>query len=180
MTASPPRGCYHGLQMTVGRALLVVVLALEGFLLLRPDGVLVRAAQNGQPRNADQAGYWWRSSPVHMGCSIFSCARPATRTATYRQDGPRGAIWRAYGFCEQHDPPASPAGLVYRVGQPSRPGYDVPLTPLWTEVYFLLGVLAFGIWCACMWRYARAKTGLAVWSCLLLFHAGVLTGFWIY
>ena len=165
--------------MSAGKALLVLVLAVEGFLLLRPDGILVRAAQDGPRRGTDQAAFWYTNSPVHMGCSIPSCTRPAIRTATYRQTGPRGAIWRAYGFCEKHDPPENSNGLLYRLGQPSRPGYDVPLTPLWTEVYFLLGILAFGIWCACMWRYARAKTSPAVWSGLLLFHAGVLTGFWM-
>src|SRR5579871_815873 len=162
------------------RALLAVLLGFEGFLLLRPDGVLVRAAQHGHRKEDDQAALWWRRSPVHMGCSVRSCTRTATRTATYRQMSPRGAIWRAYGFCEAHDPPQTLTGLVYRLGQPEQPGYDVPLTPFWTEVYFLLGILAFGIWCACVWRYATPRTGRAAWSCLLVLQAVVVAGFWIY
>lgn len=166
--------------MNVGKVLLLFVLATEGVLFLRPDGALVQAARHGQRRGGDQAGYWWRNSPVHMGCSVVSCARPATRTATYRQAGPRGAVWRAYGFCEIHDPPESLTGLVYRLGQPPRAGYDVPLTPLWSEIYFLLGVLAFGIWCACMWGYAKSETSPAVWSCLGLLHAVVVGGYFLY
>ena len=166
--------------MSWAKALLVVLLGIEGFLLLRPDGLLVRAAQRGPRKNPDQAAFWWRNSPVHMGCSIVSCTRPATRTATYRQMGPRGAVWRAYGFCEAHEPPETLTGLVYRLGQPPQAGYDVPLTPLWTEVYFLLGILAFGIWCACIWRYSIAKTSAAGWSCLLLLHAVIATGMWVY
>ena len=166
--------------MSVGKALLVLVLATEGFLFLRPDGVLVQAARHGQRRGNDQAAYWWQNSPVHMGCSVAACNRPATRTATYRQAGPRGAVWRAYGFCEIHDPPASLTELVYRPGQPSRTGYDVPLTAVWGEVYFLLGILAYGVWCACMWRYANSKTRTAVWSGLALLHAAVVGGFLVY
>jgi hypothetical protein len=166
--------------MSAGKALLVLVMAIEGVLFLRPDGVLVHAAQQGQRRYADEAGYWWKNSPVHMGCSVLSCTRPATHTATYRQVGARGAIWRAYGFCDIHDPPESLTGLVYRLGQPPRPGYDVPLTPFWAEIYFLLGIAAFVIWCACMWPYARSKTSSAVWWCLGLLHAAILFGFWKY
>ena len=160
--------------MTFGKGLLVTVLALEGWLLLRPDGVLVRAAGHGQRRSADQAAYWWRNSPVHMGCSIRSCTRPATRTATYRQPGARGTVWRAYGFCEFHDPPADLNALVYRLGQPARPGYDVPLTTFWAEVYFLGGIFAFAIWCVCMWRPAGSSSR-RVWLSILLLHAAVLT-----
>jgi hypothetical protein len=166
--------------MSVGKALLVLVLTAEGFLFLRPDGVLVQAARHGQRRGDDQAGYWWRNSPVHMGCSVVSCSRPATRTATYRQAGPRGTVWRAYGFCEIHDPPESLTGLVYRLGQPTRTGYDVPLTPLWSEVYFLLGIGAYCVWCACMWRYMKSRTTAVVWSSLALLHAAVVAGFLVY
>ena len=161
--------------MGLAKMLLVLLLAAEGFLMLRPGGVLVLAAQPGQRQNREQTADWWRSSPVHMGCSIVNCTRPATRTATYRQTGPRGAIWRAYGFCELHDPPPTLTGLIYRLGQPAHPGYDVPLTPLWTEVYFLLGIVAFGIWCACMWRYAGAGSSPAAWAGLLLVHSAVVT-----
>lgn len=166
--------------MAVGKALLVFVLGLEGILFLRPDGVLVQAARHGQHRGNDQAGSWWRNSPIHMGCSVASCNRPATRTATYRQAGLRGAIWRAYGFCEIHNPPESLTGLVYRPGQPSRAGYDVPLTPVWSEVYFLLGIVAYSVWCACMWRYANAKTRAAVWSGLAMLHGAVVAGFLVF
>lgn len=168
------------LSMKVGKPLLVALLAVEGFLLLRPDGTLVQAARHGDRRTEDQAGYWWRKSPVHMGCSVGSCTRAATRTATYRQFGPRGATWRAYGFCDVHNPPETLDGLVYRQGQPPRPGYDVPLTPLWAEVYFLLGISAFGIWCACMWSYASARARAPVWLCLSLLHVAVLTALWKY
>lgn len=160
--------------MSVRKALLVAVLAVEGFLLLRPDGALVQAARHREPRAADQATFWWHSSPVHMGCSIASCGRPATRTATYRLTSQRATTWRAYGFCEFHTPPESLDGLVYRQGRPPRPGYDIPLAPVWSEVYFLLGIFAFGIWCACMWTYVRAQTRPAVWMGLLLLHCAVL------
>ena len=166
--------------MKLGKTLLVAVLAMEGFLLLRPDGALVRAARQEEPRTTNQARDWWWNSPVHMGCSILSCTRPAVRTATYRQPGPRGVTWRAYGFCEKHDPPESLAGLVYRIGLPPRPGYDVPLTPLWTEVYFLLGIFAFGTWCACMWRYAVSRTSAPAWVVLLLLQGSIVTVLWKY
>jgi len=160
--------------------LLIAALALEGFLLLRPDGALVRAARHNEPRAADQAAFWWRKSPVHMGCSIASCTRPATRTATYRLLGPRATTWRAYGFCERHNPPETLDGLVYRLGQPPRPGYEVPLAPLWSEIYFLLGIFAFAVWCACMWTYVRARTRRTVWAGLLVLHAAILAGLWMY
>jgi hypothetical protein len=161
--------------MRVGKTLMVVVLAIEGFLLLRPDGALVQAARRGEHRTVDLAGYWWRKSPVHMGCSVVSCTRPATRTATYRQPGPRGTTWRAYGFCEFHHPPDELEGLVYRQGQPPRPGYDVPLTTLWSETYFLLGIFAFAMWCACMWRYVNSARR-AVWLSVAALHASILSG----
>ncbi len=161
-------------SMSAAKALLTAVLAVEGFLLLRPDGALVRAARHAEPRAADLAGYWWRKSPVHMGCSVASCTRPATRTATYRLLGPRATTWRAYGFCDLHHPPETLDGLVYRLGQPPRNGYDVPLAPVWSEVYFLLGILAFAVWCACMGTYLRAKTSKRVWAALLMLHASVL------
>lgn len=164
----------------LGKAALVAILAVEGFLLLSPDGALVHAARHGEPHSADQAAFWWRTSSVHMGCSVASCTRPATRTATYRQIGPRGTTWRAYGFCDLHQPPETLAGLVYRLGQPARPGYDVPLTPVWAEIYFLLGILAFGVWCACMWRYTASKTRAGDWLCLGVLHALVLIGLWKY
>src|SRR5579872_5421532 len=165
--------------MKVRKALLIAILAIEGFLLLHPDGVLVQAARHGEHRAADLAAYWWRKSPVHMGCSILSCTRPATRTATYRQLGPRGTTWRAYGFCEFHDPPEELAGLVYRQGQPERPGYEVPLSALWSEIYFLLGIFAFGIWCACMWQYVNS-TSRTVWLSLAALHAAILAALIVY
>jgi hypothetical protein len=166
--------------MGAGKVLLMAVLAVEGVLLLRPDGALVQAARHAEPRAADLAVYWWRESPVHMGCSVASCTRPATRTATYRLTGPRATTWRAYGFCNHHAPPETLEGLVYRQGRPPRPGYDIPLGPVWSEVYFLLGIFAFGIWCACMWTYVRVKTRAAVWAGLLALHAGVLVALWMY
>lgn len=165
--------------MHVGRAILVAVLIVEGFLLLRPDGVLVQVARRGEHRTVDLAGYWWRKSPVHLGCSVLSCTRPATRTATYRQLGPRGTTWRAYGFCEFHNPPEELTGLVYRQGQPPRPGYDVPLTTLWSEIYFLLGILAFAVWCACVWQYVNSASK-TVWLSLFALHASVLAGLLLY
>jgi len=165
--------------MQVGKAVMVAVLTVEGFLLLRPDGALVQAARHGEPRTVDLAGYWWRKSPVHMGCSVLSCTRPATRIATYRQLGPRGTTWRAYGFCDVHSPPEELGGLVYRQGQPPRPGYDVPLTTLWSEIYFLLGIFAFGIWCLCMWRYVNSASK-TVWLSLAALHALILSGLFLY
>jgi hypothetical protein len=165
--------------MKFGKPLLIVILAIEGVLLLGPDGALVQAARHGDHRAADQAVYWWRKSPVHMGCSVASCSRPATRTATYRQTGARGTVWRAYGFCEFHNPPEQLNGLVYRQGQPPRPGYDVPLPTLWSEIYFLLGIFAFGIWCACSWSYVNAARKI-VWLCLGALHALVVAGLVLY
>ena len=166
--------------MEARKALLIAVLAVEGLQLLRPDGALVRAVRHGEPRAAEQAGFWWRKSPVHMGCSVVSCERPATRTATYRLLGPRTTTWRAYGFCQFHQPPETVDGLVYRQGRPPRYGYDIPLTPIWSELYFLLGVLAFGMWCACMWTSIRARVRPAAWAVLLALHAAVLAGLWVY
>lgn len=166
--------------MGLGKALLVLILGIEGLLLLSPDGALVRAARHEEHRAADLPAYWWRKSPVHMGCSVARCSRPATRTATYRQLGPRGTTWRAYGFCEFHNPPEHLNGLVYRPGQPPRPGYDVPLRPLWAEIYFLLGVFAFGIWCAVMWGYASSKPSAAVQAGLFLLHATAIAGLWLF
>lgn len=165
--------------MKVRKVVLVAVLAVEGFLLLRPDGALVQAARHREQRAAEQAVYWWHKSPVHMGCSVPSCIRPATRTATYRQLGPRGTTWRAYGFCEFHNPPEELNGLVYRQGRPPRPGYDVPLTTLWSEIYFLLGILAVGIWCACMWQYVNSANK-TVWLCLGALHALILSSLLLY
>jgi len=165
--------------MGLGKTLLILILGVEGLLLLGPDGALVRAARHSEHQTADLAGYWWRKSPVHMGCSVAGCSRPATRTATYRQLGPRGTTWRAYGFCELHAPPEHLNGLVYRLGQPPRPGYDVPLSPLWAEIYFLLGVLAFGVWCTGMWSYAGWKSGVAARAGLILLHASAIAGLWL-
>jgi hypothetical protein len=162
------------------RALLVAILAVEGFLLLRPDGALVHAAQPPGYRRANEAEYWWKHSPVHMGCSVASCTRPATRTASYRLPGARGVTWRAYGFCDFHDPPPVVDGLVYRLGHPPGFTYDVALTPVWTETYFLLGVFGFGIWCACMWRWARAATSARARLALLALHAPVVAVLWLY
>src|SRR3974377_270423 len=78
-------------------ALLVAALAVEGLLLLRPDGALVHAAQPRGYRSTQQAAVWFSSSPVHMGCSVATCARPATRTASYRFPGVRGVTSTASG-----------------------------------------------------------------------------------
>lgn len=157
---------------------LVAALAVEGFLLLRPDGVMVREARGPQRSESAKTEYWWRKSPVHMGCSIASCTRPATRTASYHVPGRRGSTWRAYGFCEKHNPPAEAAGLVYRMGRPPTFDYDVPLDPIWAEIYFLLGTGVFAMWSVGMWRLsasaARPLTALA----LFVLHAGVLTELW--
>jgi hypothetical protein len=158
---------------------MVALLAAEGFLLLRPNGTLVRLARRGRDPEGELAASWWRNSPVHMGCSIPSCTRPATRTASYRQASPRGVLWRAYGFCDLHSPPSQVTGLVYRLGRPPAFAYDVPLTPLWTEIYFLLGMAGFGLWCAVMWRYV-GRGGLTGWLCLILLHGFILTGLWSY
>jgi hypothetical protein len=167
--------------MWARKSLLLALLAVEGFLLLRPDGTLVHAARNTHgDHSLDQANYWWRKSPVHMGCSISSCSRLATRVATYRQLTPRGATWRAYGFCDLHDPPGDVEKLVYRLGRPKSFGYDVPLTPLWAQVYFLLGALGFGIWCAGMWKYANARATAVLWAGFAVLHLAVLTVLWKY
>jgi len=155
-------------------------LAVEGVLLLRPDGALVRAAQTKRDQQADAADSWYRKSPVHMGCSIASCARPATRLATYRQLSLRGATWRAYGFCEFHDPPGSVEGLVYRLGRPKVLGYDVPLTPLWAQVYFLLGAFGFSIWSIGNWKYAGSKPAAVKWIGFGVAHAATLAALWKY
>ena len=155
---------------------LVVALAFEGLLLLRPDGALVHAAQPRGYRSSQQAAAWFRSSPVHMGCSIPRCERPATRTASYRFPSARGVSWRAYGFCDLHAPPASAEGLIYRLGRPPVFSYDLPLAPVWAEVYLLLGVLGFGLWCACLWRWSKSIATIHGQLPLFLLHAVVLAG----
>ena len=154
---------------------LVTALAAEGFLLLRPEGVLVRAARGRRSEESSDTESWWRHSPVHMGCSIASCKRPATRTASYHVPGRRGSTWRAYGFCEKHTPPAEAAGLVYRMGRPPTFDYDVPLDPMWAEVYFLLGTAIFAMWCMGMWRLAASAARPSAAIALFVVHAGVLT-----
>lgn len=160
-----------------GKALLIAALAAEGMLLLGPGGAMVRAAQVRVDHSADRATYWWRKSPVHMGCSISWCERPATRTATYRIPERRGATWRAYGFCDRHAPPPVSAGLVYRQGRPPSFGYDVPLGPFWSQIYFLLGIAGFAIWAAGMWRFVRPATP-ARWLGLLLLQGAALAVLW--
>ena len=162
------------------KILLLAVLAVEGFLLLRPDGVLVRAARGHRPEAADSAHYWWRNSPVHMGCSIPSCTRPATQTASYHLTGPRSSTWRAFGFCDRHSPPAEVTGLVYRLGRPTSLDYEVPLAPIWAEVYFLLGTIGLGLWCVGMWRLAASAVNPLATACIMLVHAAVLLGLWTY
>jgi hypothetical protein len=165
--------------LTVTQALTVALLAAQGILLLRPNGALVRLAQPPDRHSSEQSSYWFRKSPVHMGCSLASCNRPATRTASYRQLTARGTTWRAYGFCDRHEPPPDAGGLVYRLGRPPVFSYDVPLTPQWASIYFLLGILGFGVWCAGMWRYgnsSRARAGLAA---LIAVHVAVLIALWM-
>jgi hypothetical protein len=142
----------------------------------------VHAAQPRGYSTSQQATatYWYRTSPVHMGCSFSECARPARRTASYRLPGARGVTWRAYGFCDLHDPSASAQGLVYRLGRPPAFSYDLPLAPAWAEVYLLLGALGFGFWCACMWRWARSATTAGWLAALFLLHALVVVGLWWY
>jgi hypothetical protein len=161
-------------------ALLVAALAIEGLLLLRPDGALVHAAQPRGYRSSHEAAVWFRSSPVHMGCSIATCARPATRTVSYRFPGARGVTWRAYGFCDLHAPPPSAEGLVYRLGRPPVFSYDLPLAPVWAEIYLLLGVLGFGVWCACLWRWSKSVATVRGQVPLFLLHALVLAGLALY
>ncbi|PWT98928.1 MAG: hypothetical protein C5B51_28400 [Terriglobia bacterium] len=151
-----------------------ILLASEGFLLLRPGGALVHAAQRNDDPVAEAADRWWRESPVHMGCSIATCTRLAKRLATYRQVAPRGATWRAYGFCELHEPPADAAGLVYRLGRPRTAGYDVPLTPLWAQVYFLLAAFGFGVWCTGNWKYAGRVRPATRWIPFGVLHAAAI------
>src|ERR1700733_8252090 len=119
----------------------MALLAAQGFFLLRPNGAMVHLAQPAARRGPEQSAYWWRKSPVHMGCSVPSCGRPATRIASYRQFTARGTVFRAYGFCDRHEPPIDASGLIYRLGRPEVPGYDVPLAPPWALIYFLLGIL---------------------------------------
>jgi hypothetical protein len=161
-------------------ALLVAALAAEGLLLLRPDGALVHAAQPRGYRSSQQAAAWFRNSPVHMGCSVAECARPATRTASYRFPGVRGVTWRAYGFCHLHEPPASAEGLVYRLGRPPNFSYDLPLAPAWAEIYLLLGALGFGVWCACLWRWSHSVATARGQVPLFLLHSLVVAGLWWY
>lgn len=161
-------------------ALLVAALVTEGFLLLRPDGALVQAAQPRGYRSSHHPAIWFTSSPVHMGCSVAACTRPATRTASYRFLGARGTTWRAYGFCELHEPPASAEGLVYRLGRPPDFSYDLPLAPAWAEIYLLLGALGFALWCACMWRWTRSVVTARGRAPLLLIHGLVIAGLWWY
>ena len=157
----------------------MALLAAQGFFLLRPNGAMVHFAQPAGQRRANQSDYWWRKSPVHMGCSVPSCTRPATRTASYRQLTARGVIFRAYGFCDQHEPPDDASGLVYRLGRPETFGYEVPLAPQWAPVYFLLGALGFGVWCAGMWRYAGARPITPLTIGFLALQATVLAALWI-
>ncbi len=159
------------------KSLLCVALAAEGLLLLTPGGALVRAVQKSDPQ-ADVAEGWWRKSPVHMGCSIAACARPATHVATYRQWTPRGAMWRAYGFCEFHQAPGGVEGLVYRLGRPKIVGYDVPLTPLWAQIYFLLGAFGFGVWSIGNCRYASIPRTFANWVAFAIVHAAGVVALW--
>jgi hypothetical protein len=164
----------------VARALLVAALAVEGLLLLRPDGALVHAAQPRGYGRSQQASFWWRDSPVHMGCSIAECSRPATRTASYRIPGPRGITWRAYGFCGRHEPPQVADGLVYRLGRPPSFSYDLPLSPVWAEIYLLLGALFFTLWCICMWRWSRSLASSRLQGALLAAHLCLVMGLWRY
>lgn len=157
----------------------MALLAAQGVLLLRPNGAMVRLAQPAGRRSSDQSVYWFRKSPVHMGCSIPSCNRPATRTASYRQLTARGTTWRAYGFCALHEPPDDANGLVYRLGRPPVFSYDVPLAPEWATVYFLLGVLGYGVWCAGMWRYASSARSVLIKSCLFALHGTALAALWM-
>jgi len=166
--------------MAARKLLLIAVLAAEGLLLLQPNGALVRAARGHRSEPAEQAAYWWRKSRVHMGCSIPSCGRPATRTASYQLPGARGSTWRAYGFCERHDPPAQVDGLVYRQGRPASLDYDVPLGPVWAETYFLLGTLGFGLWCGGMWRLVTRSRGRLLVAGAVGAHLAILAGLWIY
>ena len=87
-------------------------------------------------------------------------------------------MWRAYGFCEKHEPPDDVSGLVYRLGRPETFGYDVPLAPQWAPIYFLLGLLGYGVWCAGMWRYANAARSAPMRACTLALHAAVLAALW--
>jgi hypothetical protein len=169
-----------GQTVSVTRVLLLAALAVEGLLLLRPDGVLVHAAQPRAYRRTVEAETWWRRSPVHMGCSVADCSRPATRTESYRIPGPRGVTWRAYGFCNRHNPPDVADGLVYRLGHPPTFSYDIPLSPEWAEVYFLLGTLGFALWCVCMWRCAGWLRAPHKQAPLVLLHALVVGGLWLY
>lgn len=162
----------------VVRALLVIALAAEGLLLLRPDGALVHAAQPRGYGRPEQAYFWWRHSPVHMGCSIPGCSRPATRTASYRIPGPRGITWRAYGFCDQHEPPEAAGGLIYRLGRPPSFSYDLPLSPAWAEIYLLLGALGFALWCICMWRWSRSLASSRFQGASLVVHLLLIVGLW--
>ncbi|HEV3332863.1 MAG TPA: hypothetical protein VG096_17870 [Bryobacteraceae bacterium] len=164
--------------MTVTQALTVALLAAQGFFLLRPNGAMVHFVQPAAQRRSEQSAYWFRKSPVHMGCSIASCNRPATRTASYRQLTARGTVWRAYGFCEKHEPPDDGTGLVYRLGRPETFGYDVPLAPQWAPIYFLLGIFGYGVWCAGMWRYASSTRNPHIRAFFLVLHAGVLAVLW--
>jgi hypothetical protein len=159
--------------------LTVALLAAQGFFLLRPNGAMVHLAQPAGQRRSEQSAYWWRKSPVHMGCSIPSCARPATRIASYRQLTARGTVFRAYGFCEKHEPPIDASALVYRLGRPESFGYDVPLAPAWAPIYFLLGVFGYGVWCAGMWRYASSARSARIRAFFLALHAAVLVALWI-
>ncbi|MBV9505175.1 MAG: hypothetical protein JO323_09245 [Acidobacteriia bacterium] len=161
------------------RIVLAAALACEGLFLLGPDGALVHAAQPRGYRHTDEAVNWWRHSRVHLGCSFAWCARPATRTASYRTLGVRGATWRAYGFCDLHNPPAEVDGLVYRQGHPPGFGYDVPMSATWTEIYFLLGAFGFAVWCAAMWRWARANHGLSAGLGVAAVHTIALAGLWL-
>lgn len=88
-------------------------------------------------------------------------------------------MWRVYGFCAAHTPPSEADALVYRVGRPRTLDYDLPLGPVWSPVYLLLGTLGFGIWCAGMWRYARPGMPNGRRIGFLLLHAVVIAGLFL-
>ena len=152
----------------------MALLAAQGFFLLRPNGAMVHFVQPAGQSRLEQSAFWWRKSPVHMGCSIPSCGRPATRIASYRQLTARGVVFRAYGFCEKHEPPLDASSLMYRLGRPETLGYDVPLAPPWASIYFLLGVIGYGVWCTGMWRFANATRSARIKASFLALHAAVL------
>jgi len=115
-----------------------------------------------------------------MGCSISACPRPATRIASYRLPGPRGITWRAYGFCDEHEPPEIADGLVYRLGRPPSFSYDLPMAPVLGEIYLLLGAFGFALWCVCMWRCSRSLATMRFQGALVALHLIIVAGLWHY